>query len=282
MSVLAELSQLLVPLSDEFPVPPIARVCVPPHRPAPDKGSEFIALELADGSVGLAYALPHGALDRIRADGLSDIPGRDPTMLLGRSDAGDPIGRVLRLASANAVSQWLFRLAGFSLDFVTDSLAELAFSPGDRAGMVGYFPPLVRHLRRQGIDLTVLELKQALMQRAERFRVVSDPSALAGCNKVLCTSTVLLDDSLRQALAYCTGATVAVIGPGAGMVPDPLFARGVAIVGGIRILRPIRFNRLCRRGESWGESGRKYCIRASAYPGFPALLGAARSRDGAN
>lgn len=46
-------------------------------------------------------------------------------------------------------------------------------------------------------------------------------------------SYLLLDDTLERMLGHCPGAgSLAMIGPGAGCVPDPLFSRGVTSMGG--------------------------------------------------
>ena len=50
------------------------------------------------------------------------------------------------------------------MDTETNSLGSLDPQPGDHFGMVGFFPPLVRRLRAQNINLTVIELKEALVQ----------------------------------------------------------------------------------------------------------------------
>jgi uncharacterized protein (DUF4213/DUF364 family) len=65
---------------------------------------------------------------------------------------------------------------------------------------------------------------------------------------------------------------VAVVGPGAGCLPDPLFERGATVVGGTRIVDPAAFLAALRSGERWGASARKYVLRRSDHPGFEALL----------
>lgn len=272
MSIFQELIDSLAPLRQRLRVPPISRVCIPPACNGQDKAGEFLAVELEGGHVGLAYMLLGNTERRIRSEGLPDVRGEDPCRLIGEGGGASEPRRVLVMACVNALSQWLFQRAGFALDWTGDSLAELAFGPGDRAGMVGFFTPLVPRLRALGVPLTVLELKQELVREEEGLRIILDPAQLAPCNKVLCTSTVVLNDSLEQALAHCEQARVALIGPGAGMIPDPLFARGVDILGGVTIRDPDEFFRRCREGASWGGTGAKYCLRAGDYPGLKALL----------
>jgi uncharacterized protein (DUF4213/DUF364 family) len=51
--------------------------------------------------------------------------------------------------------------------------------------------------------------------------------------KVVSTSTLLLNDTLDRMLGHCRNARwFAMVGPGAGCLPDALFARGVTLLGG--------------------------------------------------
>ena len=140
--------------------------------------------------------------------------------------------------------------------------------------MVGFFPPLVRRLVERGIDLTVIEKQEKFATAEEGCRVSFDPADLERCNKVLCTASTLLNKSIEEILAHCDpAARVAVIGPTAGCLPDPLFERGVDILGGSVVRNPALLMERLRKGEEWGESVGKYCIRRADYPGWKRLPG---------
>ena len=90
------------------------------------------------------------------------------------------------------------------------------------------------------------------------FTVTLDPAALHTCSQVLMTSTVLLNGSLDAVLAQCASARrVAMIGPGAGCLPQPLFDRGITALGGTWIDDGPGFVSALRRGEPWGRFARK-------------------------
>ena len=79
-----------------------------------------------------------------------------------------------------------------------------------------------------------------------------------------------LDDVLAQAAHV---KTFVLVGPSAGCVPDPLFARGVSTVGGAEVTDPDAFMDVCGALQPWGGTTKKYCIhRNASYPGFSALL----------
>lgn len=148
---------------------------------------------------------------------------------------------------------------------------SLGIGPGDRVGMIGFFPPLIERVR--GLPLTILELRGELVREAPGLSVTLDPKRLAGCNKIVSTSTVLLNDTLEDILGHCRHAeALALIGPSASCFPDPLFARGVTTMGGYWVLNPDAFMRRAAALEPWGDAGKKSCVERSVYPGTQTLL----------
>jgi len=89
--------------------------------------------------------------------------------------------------------------------------------------MIGFFGPLVPRIVSSGARLTVAELDPALAGEGAGYRVTIDPSELASCNKVLSTSTVLLNDTLDAVLRNCRSARYfAMVGPGASCLHESL------------------------------------------------------------
>ncbi|MEO8123374.1 MAG: DUF364 domain-containing protein, partial [Burkholderiales bacterium] len=120
--------------------------------------------------------------------------------------------------------------------------------------------------------LTVLELRQDLAGAHEGFHITLDARELEACDKVLSTSTVLLNDTLDAVLAHCRNARAfAMIGPGASCLPDALFARGVTLMGGAWIEQPGAFKAALANGTPWGPHARKFAIARGDYPGIEAL-----------
>ena len=110
------------------------------------------------------------------------------------------------------------------------------------------------------------------MAESGRLRITTDARELRSCDKVLCTSTVLLNDTLHAVLAACPAAQAFVmIGPGAACLPDPLFARGVTLLGGAWIESPEEFKRALAAGRPWSRYARKFALSRSSYPGLDSL-----------
>jgi uncharacterized protein (DUF4213/DUF364 family) len=170
----------------------------------------------------------------------------------------------------NALSRHLMDRAGFVPPPAADSIAGLAPQAGEHIGMVGYFPPLLKQVTANGARLTVLELRADLAGQRDGYSVTLDPAALQSCDKVLSTSTVLMNHSLDDVLAQCHSAkAIALIGPSAGCLPDALFARGVTAIGGTWITDPAGVIAALRSGAPWSAHARKFVLtRADWGPSF--------------
>jgi uncharacterized protein (DUF4213/DUF364 family) len=253
----------------------VARIVLPPLTDAPGKEGEFCAVQLDDGSVGLAFTLLDGTLAALHARG--EQSGRAALDLAHGFVEGDGAARALGLAAINALTRRLYDHAGFVPDDSVDSFGSLGLKAGDRLGMVGHFTPLIEQARTLDIPLTVLELKPELVRETPGLVVTLDPARLAGCNKIVSTSTLLLNDTFEAVAKLWKGKeAVAIVGPSAGCPPDPLFAAGVTAVGTAWIADAEAFLARVAAGEKWGGTSRKVTLTSQRYPGFDALLAGAR------
>ncbi|HYQ80570.1 MAG TPA: DUF364 domain-containing protein, partial [Anaeromyxobacteraceae bacterium] len=87
-------------------------------------------------------------------------------------------------------------------------------------------------------------------------------------------STTLLNQSLEAVLGHARGCREFVlVGPSAGCVPDPLFARSVTALGGAWVRDPELLLQRMERGERWGDAAAKSSLRRGpGWPGLPELL----------
>jgi uncharacterized protein len=255
-------------------LPRIRALHLPPARPGAENKGEFCALELDDGSLGLSYVLLDDTLERMRggAEGFG-LAGSDPLVAARRYANGGGIEKTLGFAAANALTRCFYDRAGFRPDNSADSIGELQPVVGERIGMIGLFMPLLGRILGAGAHLTVVELRSELAGEQDGYRVTLDAEELAGCGKIVSTSTLLLNDTLDRMLACGKDARwFAMIGPSAGCLPDALFARGVTFLGGSWIEDRDAFIGALLSGESRGTSARKYALSGDNYPGFEALL----------
>ena len=255
-------------------LPAVKALHVPAMRENPGMESEFGLVVLEDDSAGFFFALLGDTLQRLHAGVCSEGPeGGSPLLLARGIEDDDAVTRAVALGAISAITQHVFKGAGYAPPAAANSLGGGEFSAADHVGMVGLFPSLSKRLRAQGIALTVLELRADKVQRDGNFEVTLDPTALRDCNHILCTASTLINGTLDRVLGQVAGAGhVALIGPSASCFPDPLFARGIHVLAGAIVLDADELAVLLANGEPWGETVRRYAIDAADYPGLDTLL----------
>jgi uncharacterized protein (DUF4213/DUF364 family) len=261
-------------------LPRVRALHLPPAELAGTKQGEFCALELEDGALGLSYVLLDDTLARLAAERERfALEGADALLVARRYVEGRGVERTLGFAAINALTRSLFDRAGYEPPVSMDSIGQIDPQPQDHVGMIGLFTPLLDRVVRAGAHLTVVELKPELAGERDGYRVTLDAAELAGCEKILTTSTILLNDTLDRMLASCGQARIfAMIGPGAGCLPDPLFARGVTRMGGSWITDTRGFLETLASGGKWSAHARKCAIDRADYPGTATLLARAKGR----
>lgn len=257
-NIAADLIALIERRLGPGPAPHVRAVHLPPSPWTGTKDGEFGAVELDSGALGLSYVLLDNTLAVLAGIGGRALVGTDALALARRWRDGTGAERTLGFAAVNALSRHLFDRDGRVPPDASDSIGGLDPQPGEHIGMVGFFPPLVKPVTERGARLTVLELRADLAGSHPGFEVTLDPAALQACDQVLMTSTVLLNHTLDTVLAHCRHAkAVAMIGPGAGCLPEPLFERGVTAVGGTWIADRAGFIAALQSGAPWGHFARK-------------------------
>ncbi len=234
-SIVEAYQSILGKLAGNIDLPAVQEVLLPPPVDDPLQKDEFGFLLLEDGSAGPFYTCLGDTRRRLEQLLLRQpLTGTDPLLTAMGLGAADLHRNALALGALNAISQHLLRRAG--LDPAQSRGDSIGPGPADRVGMVGFFGPLVRRYLEQGLDLVVIEQRPERVPVELGLEVHRSPSGLAGCNYVICTASTLINNTLEQILS-CVGASAVVnlMGPSASLLPDPLFLRGVDIVGGIVI-----------------------------------------------
>ncbi len=241
---------------------------LPPTPWNGSKDGEFGALELDDGALGLSYVLLDDNLRALTAgEAAEGLIGADALQVARWWIDREGAARTLGFAAVNALSRHLFDRADFVPPDAPDSIAGLDPQRGEHIGMVGFFPPLVKQVTARGARLSVLELRADLAGAHPGFTVTLDPRVLADCDKVLSTSTALLNHTLPALLAQARRAReFALIGPGAGCLPRALFEQGVTALGGSWITDAAGFKQALRGGRPWSAFARKFVLRSADLP----------------
>jgi len=262
---------MVTALTAKYRIPTIEATFFPSfYQGGQPKEAEFMALRLAGGATGISYVL-------LADDKEEEYMALQPSGFVGQSPRGyalefgndDPVKEMISLAAINAICQHVMRETDFPVDSATDSLGLLSVSAADKLGMVGLFFPLIKSIKKTGANLVVIEKKKDLIQKYPELPITMDATKLNTCNKVLCTSTTILNNSLDEMLGHCApDALVSIIGPTAGYFPDPLFNRGVDVVGGRVVKDGELFFQLLTEQKRWGEATRKTCFQKMTYNGI--------------
>ena len=274
MGIASDYLRLMQRIDAKLEIPPVQDICIAPFDPDPTKSSKFGALVLADGTVGPTYTGLGDDLqvlqDRSLYESLLSAPAVQVASMYGE-EAGWQ--KVLGMAAINAVSQYLFAQAHYTPPSGGKTVSHLALEPGDHVGMVGFFPPLVAQVRELGLPLTVLELDERWLQQEGEFEVTLAPEKLELCSKIICTGTVLVNQTIDDLLPHFSNARqIFIVGPTVGCLPDPLFDRGITQLGGSAVVDTAQFLHLWEANEKWRDSTRRYVLSRDGYPGCLPLL----------
>jgi uncharacterized protein (DUF4213/DUF364 family) len=271
MSLKNEFRKMVNELATKFTLPPIANIFFPPfYKGGQPKDAQFMAISLEGGATGISFVLlPDEKMEEYTALQPQAFVEKNPRGFALEFGNDDPVKEMISLASINAICQHVMRETKFAVDSATDSLGLLSVSPGDRVGMVGLFLGLIKTIKKAGAELVVIEKNDQLIQKFPHLPITRDATKLSTCNKILCTSTTLLNHSLDEILAHCSpDAFVSIIGPTAGYFPDPLFARGVDVVGGRVVKNGASFLQLLAERKRWGEATQRTCFQKKTYAGI--------------
>jgi uncharacterized protein (DUF4213/DUF364 family) len=271
MSLKKEFGKMVNELATKFTLPPIANIFFPPFsKGGQPKDAQFMAVSLEGGATGISFVLlPDEKMEEYAVLQPAAFIEKNPQGFALEFSIDDPIKEMIGLASINAICQHVMRETNFAVDSATDSQGLLSVSSGDRVGMVGLFSGLIETIKYAGADMVIIEKNDQLIQKFPKLPMTLDPSKLSTCNKILCTGTTILNNSLDEILAHCSpDAFISVIGPTAGYFPDPLFARGVDVVGGRVVKNGLLFMQLLSERKRWGDATQRTCFQKETYAGI--------------
>ncbi len=150
MSLKNEFKKMIEKLSSWSTIPPVSTLFFPPFfKGGQPKDAQFMAMGLEGGAAGVSYVLlPDEKMEDYTTLKPDDFIGKSPKNIALEFGNKDPIKEMISLAAINATCQHVMKTTRFKLESTTDSLGLLAISKGDRIGMVGLFPGLVKTIRK--------------------------------------------------------------------------------------------------------------------------------------
>jgi uncharacterized protein len=185
------------------------------------------------------------------------IAGRPAAELMRDAAAASGLARAVGIATLNALAELCWRrrpCAEAELLPGCDAFDATRLGAGEQVVLVGAFVPFLKELKRRRQPYLVLERSPAALKGEELpfYRPAEmAPEVVPEADVLLITGSTLLTDTLEELLALARpGARITVVGPTVGMLPDPFFARGAALLGTVRVTRPEEFLDLLAEGGS--------------------------------
>lgn len=244
MGVLEEAAQLAVerigPEADELT---IERLVV---------GVFFTGVKLSNGVGGIAYTpikdMPEAVCCPSSAGAGFDpwrVRGRHVSDVLPALSSDDALKTATAMATLNALSAMCWErggLAQYGMHLGADAQDFVRMPPETSVAVVGALVPTLRALRKRGGNWWVIEQDPRTLKDDELPHYVpaaESESVVRTADVLVITGVTLLNHTLEGILSVARpDAEIAVLGPTASMLPDPLFARGVRVVGGVWVRQP--------------------------------------------
>ena len=200
-------------------------------------GLGYSGLKLDTGHAGVCNTLISEATPQC-CEILQDagtLAGRPVTEFLGMIESWDFIERVIGVSALNALSQIVFEKEPHRYLVEKRNLIDVVeVIPEDTVVMVGHIKPFTPVFTSKAKALHILERSP---HREEG--VLPDTACeqlLPEADIAVITGSALVNGTMDRLLELAGDArTVAIVGPTASCLPDPLFRRGADYVGGIRI-----------------------------------------------
>jgi uncharacterized protein len=244
MAILDEVrTEVMACLGQEAEEATLARVVV---------GIFFTGVKLSTGTGGLCFTpvkeLPAAVCCPSSAGRIRDprkIHGARVMDLLDDLASREPLRRAIAVSVLNALSAacWARGTPGdYEIRGRADAQDLIPLTPGSEVTVVGALAPVLKKLKKRGGTWWVVEQDHRTLRKEEIDHYVpagQSDEVISRADILVITGVTLLNHTLEGILRKARkGADIYVMGPTAGMLPGPLFARGVRVVGGVRVRRP--------------------------------------------
>jgi len=215
-------------------------------------GLGYTGVKLSTGHVGVCHSLlgeqPLRCCQIVkRAGKLAGSPAID---LADLAKSWETSESVVGIATLNALSQIVLEkeekyviAEGNFIDYINKKVRT-----SDTVAMVGCIEPFINILRKKTRHLCVFERNPMLINE-QTLPDTACEELLPKADIVIITGSSIANKTIEHVLKLSQGAReIGVVGPSAGLIPDPLFNRGVTIIGSIRAVNADRLLQIIMEG----------------------------------
>jgi uncharacterized protein (DUF4213/DUF364 family) len=207
-------------------------------------GVFFVGVKLSNGCGGVAYSPPDimkNAGRRILKENTPLIRGMSAAKV-AKGKAPGPFSGIIRLATLNALSVPFFNDGHFEVHNDSDLSDAKQLFKNRHICMVGAIIPLLRHIKElEPKEVMIIDRKKATQEEAKAgygsfIPPESAAEGLARCETAVFTGAAIANGTIEELIGSVSpDAAVAVVGPTAGFIPEPLFRCNVALVGTVMV-----------------------------------------------
>jgi len=210
-------------------------------------GLFFTGVKLSNGSGGVCFtpikAIPTAVCCPSSAGRTFDpvkTKGMKVKTVLAALTSTEPIKTAVAIATLNALSAscWESGKTGdYAIETNKDAQDVIRMPAEKSVAVVGAFVPILRSLKRRGGTWWVVEQDPQTLKKDEIGHYVpaeDSKNIVQAADILIITGVTLINHTLEPILRLTKrGANIAVIGPTASLLPEPLFERGVRLIGGV-------------------------------------------------
>lgn len=236
-------------------------------------GLGYTGVQLSTGKTGICHTLLEKGQNLECCQIIKNagsLANSNATDLLEYTQSQNIRRRVIGIATLNALSQstlnsndYLISDQNF-IEYISKQIRK-----NDTVAMVGYIKPFIQILQRKAKKLYVFE--RNCEENTEQVLPESDIQELIPqADVAIITGSSIANGTIDNVLNLCRGAReIGIVGPSAGIIPDPLFKRGVTIIGTIKTIDSERLFSIIMEGGGTPQikSAVKFInIRSKAQP----------------
>lgn len=259
----------------------IEKLCIKPEDVR--IGVFYTGVVLSSGHAGMSYTpvqeIPEAVCcprSHARMPAAGKLLDMEVTDLMDYALDDNALKAAVGMATLNALSAIL--LSGDTCKYKPsaygNALDLVEITSEDTVAMVGAFPPFIKRIQEITKNLFVIDKNPKVVGKGDTIRIESADrlkDIIPRADILVITGVTLVNHTLGSILNLAEKANeIVVVGPTASVYPEPLFKRGVTVLGGVRITDPVRMIHLIGEAGSgydfFENCADKIIIRNSAVP----------------
>ncbi len=228
-------------------------------------GVFYTGVILSSGHAGMSYTpvqeIPEAVCcprSHARMPAAGQLLGVHITELMDYALEDNALKAAVGMATLNALSAVLLadNTCRYKPCAYGNALDLVEITGEDTVAMVGAFPPFIKRIQEITKNLFVIDKNPKVVGKGDTIKIESADrleDIIPRADILVVTGVTLINHTLGHILELAEKASeIVVVGPTASVYPEPLFARGVTVMGGVRITDTARMIHLI------GEAGSGY------------------------